>query len=58
MPVSGSVFIINLAVGVFVMVQLVNVWEIVSSAKCVCTNYRLAELVVVHVVVAVVEDCV
>ena len=38
-------FIIDLAVGVFVMVQLVNVWEIVSSAKCVCTNYRLAELV-------------
>ena len=38
-------FIIDLAVGVFVMVQLVNVCEIVSSAKCVCTNYRLLELI-------------
>ena len=42
-PVSGSVFNIDFAVGVFRHVYLVNVWGIVSAAKCVCTNYRSPE---------------
>ena len=38
-------FNIDFAVGVFRHVYLVNVWGIVSAAKCVCTNYQSPDLV-------------
>ena len=41
-------FNIDFAVGVFRHVYLVNVWGIVSAAKCLCTNYQSPELVHTH----------